>query len=321
MKTLLKIAHMGRFLIADHNGFHKRLLEIILRYLGIIDSPDSIEDYSGKVKQEDRVFKWMRRQKHTKKKAEADRERDTIYMGFLGKVRADLRHFNPVIRDAANHIYNLLDNYGDVIHASYDAETTALDSIITHLRSEDYIEDVNLLGLMPWVDRLDDLNTQFKQYVQETAQEEINKPDITPKESRLQTDQALKKITTRIEALANLHGEEKYLPFAREFNELVEHYNLLVFEHYGRIHIRTDISSAYIAPILPQTFTGKPIFVIPEVMLTKTTDEGISHSVELVFTEDFTVSYKNNVKPGTATLRIQGIGKYKGEIVTTFNIV
>jgi hypothetical protein len=320
MSTILKIPNSSRFLIADHNGFHKRLLVIILKYLGLIDSPESVEAYSGKVKQENRVYKWMRRKRHTEKKAETDHERDDTYTGFSGKVRADLRHFDPAVRDAASHINNLLGNYGDVIHASYDAETTALDSIITHLRSEDYIEDVNLLGLTSWVDRLDELNTQFKQYVEETAQEEINKPDITPKESRQQTDQALKKITTRIEALANLNGEENYMPFAREFNELVEHYNLLVLEHYGRIHIRTDISSAYIAPIPPQTFTGKPIFVIPVVMLTKTTDEGIAHSVELVFTEDFTLSYKNNVKSGTATLRIQGVGKYKGEIVTTFNI-
>jgi hypothetical protein len=320
MKTLLKIPNNSHFLIADHNGFHKRLLVIILRFLGIIDSPVLVEDYSGKVEQENRVFKWMRRQKHTAKKAETDRERDGTYTGFVARIRADLRHFNPIIRDAANHIFNLLANYGDVIHASYDAETTALDSIIAHLRSENYIEDVNLLGLMSWVDRLDELNTQFKQYVEETAQEEINKPNITPKESRQQTDKALKNITTRIEALAILYGEEKYIPFAQEFNELVEHYNLLVREHYGRLHARTDISSAYIAPIPPQTFTGKPIYVFPEVMITKTTDDGIAQFVELIFTEDFTMSCKNNIKPGTATLRIQGIGKYKGEIVTTFNI-
>jgi hypothetical protein len=55
-------------------------------------------------------------------------------------------------------------------------------------------------------------------------------------------------------------------------------------------------------------------------MITKTTDDGIAQFIELIFTEDFTMSCKNNIKPGTATLRIQGIGKYKGEIVTTFNI-
>jgi hypothetical protein len=43
-------------------------------------------------------------------------------------------------------------------------------------------------------------------------------------------------------------------------------------------------------------------------------------SVHVRFSEDFTVSYKNNVAPGTATLTISGIGKYTGEIITTFKI-
>jgi cell fate (sporulation/competence/biofilm development) regulator YmcA (YheA/YmcA/DUF963 family) len=242
-------------------------------------------------------------------------------MSLLAFIRAYLRHFDPVISDAANHIYKLLLNYGDVVNASYDAETTAIDSILMRLQSEDYIQDVNLLNLTPWISRLNDFNTQFKQYVEGTSQENIKKPQISAKESRKQTDEALRQITSRIEALATLNNPDKYMPFIQEYNEVVEHYNLLLQEHYGRIHAQIDIDSAYIEPIPPQTFTGKPICVIPELKLTQKTSEGIAQTVDLVFTEDFTVSYKKNINPGTATITIHGIGKYKGEIVTTFNIV
>jgi hypothetical protein len=321
MDNILEIPNCSRLNIADHDGYHNLCSSIFLIYQKEIDIVENLlNDYIEKVDQENKIYKGVRKGKNTEKKAIADHERDDTLLGTIAIAKANLRHFDPAIRDAAAHIHNLIANYGDVIHASYDAETTSIDSIVARLRSEDYIEDVRLLSLTPWVDHLYELNMQFKQYVQETAQEEMNKPKITPKESRRQTDKALKKITTHIEALANVNGKEKYLPFAREFNELTNHYNQLVHEHLGRIHVRYDISSAYIAFIPTQTFTGKPIFVIPELKLTKTINDDNTQVTELVFTEDFTVSYKNNIKKGTATIRIQGVGKYKGEIVTTFNI-
>ncbi|MDR2472417.1 MAG: hypothetical protein LBD53_02475 [Tannerella sp.] len=101
----------------------------------------------------------------------------------------------------------------------------------------------------------------------------------------------------------------------------MKHYNTLVNEHYGRIRARIDISPAIIAPVATQPCTGKPIFVIPEVSLRNVATDGSEKVIELIFSSDFTVGYKNNINPGTATLTIQGIGKYKGEIVTTFNII
>ncbi|MDR1346252.1 MAG: DUF6261 family protein [Bacteroidales bacterium] len=321
MSKILEIPDIYHYSIAEHAGFHKQCSDLCTRHDAIIDAQELVKHYTEKVNQEDYIYKWMRRKEHTEKKAETDHQRDNTYVGLTAIVRANLRHFDPAMLNAANRIHKLLGNYGNVAQAHYDAETVAIDSIVAHLQSSSYIEDVRLLGLMPWIDRLNDLNAQFKQYVQETIQEEINKPEISAKESRRQTDEALRKITVRIEALANLGAPDRYMPFAREYNEIVEHYNQLVHEHYGRIHARTDISTAYVAPIPAQPFTGKPVCVIPEVKLTKKAGGGMDEAAaELVFTQDFTVSYKNNISPGTATLAIQGIGKYKGEIVTTFNI-
>jgi hypothetical protein len=82
----------------------------------------------------------------------------------------------------------------------------------------------------------------------------------------------------------------------------------------------TDIAPAIIDVIATQAYTGQPVFVIPTVNLPETDRDGGEKVVSLVFTQDFTVAYRNNVNPGTATLTIHGIGKYKGEVTTTFNI-
>jgi hypothetical protein len=60
--------------------------------------------------------------------------------------------------------------------------------------------------------------------------------------------------------------------------------------------------------------------VIPTVKIRKTEKDGAITVVELRFSEDFTVGYKNNTNPGSATLTITGIGRYTGQIITTFNI-
>jgi hypothetical protein len=69
-----------------------------------------------------------------------------------------------------------------------------------------------------------------------------------------------------------------------------------------------------------ETKLRKPVFVIPSLTLRIKEKDGTIKIVEPVFSVDFTVAYQNNVNPGTARLVITGIGKYVGEIDTTFNI-
>jgi hypothetical protein len=306
---------------ADHIEFHKTSYKICDRFKVEIDDPVLITDYSIKVTQEDNIYKWIRRSEYTEKKAEADHARDGVYTGIVHIVRANLKHFDPSIRDNALHVYSLLENYGDLTHLGYDAETAGIDSVITRLNGSAYSLAVQNLGLAAWVTELANQNELFKSYVDDTAQEQIDKPDVNPRTARRETDESLRKITKRVSALIDLNNPDSYAAFASEFNVLVNHYNTLVHEHYGRLHAKTDITSANIAPIAVQQYTGKPVYVIPEISIVKDGKDGDKKTVELVFSEDFSVSYKNNLEPGTATLVIKGIGKYVGELTTTFNIV
>jgi hypothetical protein len=305
---------------ADHIEYHKQSSGICNEFGTVIDAPELLAGYNGKVAQEENIFKWIRRSEFTEKKAEADSKRDEVFMGVVGVVRANLRHFDPSIRDNALHVHNLLENYGDLTHAGYDAETAGIDSVVTRLDSEAYSFAVQNLGLAPCVAELANQNSLFKGYVEDTTQEQIDKPDISLQTVRRKTDEALRKITKRVSALIDLNGGDDYAAFAERFNVLTNHYNTLVRERYGRLHAKTDIAPANIAPIAMQPYTGKPVYVIPEVSISKTGKDGDKKIVELVFSEDFLVAYKNNVEPGTATLTIKGIGKYVGELVTTFNI-
>lgn len=72
-----------------------------------------------------------------------------------------------------------------------------------------------------------------------------------------------------------------------------------------------DISKVKISGIKSQVYTGSPLK--PELILT---DGG----KKLVENTDYTVVYKDNIQPGTATLIIVGMGDYTGSVTKTFRI-
>ncbi|MDR1667757.1 MAG: DUF6261 family protein [Bacteroidales bacterium] len=317
MTVILRKPDLSRYSNADHLAFHKAALQVGLKYDAAVGSKDNLSAYVSALEQEVNVFKWIRKSAFTDKKAEIDHSRDEIYMGMLGAVRINLKHFAPHVRDAARHVYSLLENYGNLPNAGCDAETDFIDSLIAQLHGSDYHEAAQLLAIEMWISELTRLNNLFKKQVEDAPQRKINHPDISPKIARRVTDEALQRIITRITAQINLYGASFYFPFIEEFNLLTNRYNMLQHERYDRLHAKIDLAQAEIETIAPQAFTGKPVFVIPSISLRAT---GEKKADDLVFSKDFTLAYVNHLHPGTATLIIKGIGKYKGERITTFTI-
>ena len=74
---------------------------------------------------------------------------------------------------------------------------------------------------------------------------------------------------------------------------------------------KINLADAVTEPIPSQIYTGKAITPIPVLYY-----EG----KELVFTVDFSLSYKNNVEVGEATVTMHGKGKFNGRHIRKFNI-
>jgi hypothetical protein len=246
MADILKKPWLSRYNKANHIAFHEAALAICKKSVVIIDEQQMIDDYNTAIEQEKTRYNWLRRSDYTKKKKETDHERDITFNGMKMIVRSYLKDFDSETIDDARHVYNLLKNYGNIATMSYDAATVTLDSIIELLGSSDYTQAVLSLGILKWVNRLNELNLLFKKLVDDSTNESLKKPKFTNKTARHALDIALWTIVARIESLANINGQQTYLVFAHEFNLLVKHYNTLEREHYGRIHADTDISQSIV---------------------------------------------------------------------------
>jgi hypothetical protein len=96
------------------------------------------------------------------------------------------------------------------------------------------------------------------------------------------------------------------------FNDM----NELRRKYISRLPLPLTDKRTSTAPIPDQPYTGRHLTPIPRVFF-QTTDEKLT---ELVFTEDFSLTYRNNVKPGEAKVLIHGKGHYTGTYETTFHI-
>jgi hypothetical protein len=160
MEVKLRKPQTSRYYNADHVD-HEMTDQVCVKFASVVSDKALIIAYQEAQQQEVTGYKWVRQSEFTKKKKEADRRRDTVYTGMLGIVRANLKNFNPAVRDHALHVFNLLNNYGDLTRSGYDARTAAIDSILACFDSSDYQAAVTVLGLSAWVQELSAQNNLF----------------------------------------------------------------------------------------------------------------------------------------------------------------
>ena len=72
-----------------------------------------------------------------------------------------------------------------------------------------------------------------------------------------------------------------------------------------------SITDAVITNIVDKTYTGSEIMQDPHITY---------GNYSLQEGKDYTLSYENNINPGTATVKITGMGKYEGTTLKTFTI-
>ncbi len=164
---------------------------------------------------------------------ETDRLRDTIFIG-LKTVLKGMSYFpENTISNAANNIQLVVEKYGKKIQELPQREETAvLINLTEDLKTNDYQQDVQTVGLTAWVyqqdvqvagltawvEKLEQANTQFEElYTQRTEKEAQFVVGLT-KTERENMQEIFVKLCRTIEAYALIEGEEAYKPLADKIN-------------------------------------------------------------------------------------------------------
>jgi hypothetical protein len=250
----------------------------------------------------------------TQQLADEDNRIDRDIAAIKASIKAAHYHLDPAIVEAARVLNNRLKIFGTIRSKPYEEEAAAVQVLVDDLQTT-YAPQVALTGIAIWVTDLAEAESNFTQLYEQRNVELAERPHDRFLDIRHQIEAVYHSMITLINAAVIMDEEDKeYIQFIEQLNT-----NITYFNEHNHHHTRKDISvtdHCVIEPIPTQTYTGKPIVIIPNAHYR---EEG-KPTVELVFSVDFTITYKNNVEVGMADLILHGKGKYKGQKVVTFSI-
>jgi hypothetical protein len=263
--------------------------------------------FNDLLNREGKLVDTQRSSPYTAEIVEADHRNDRLLIGIRELVDAAMRHYSADVALAAQRINERLKAFGKIHAKSYEEESAAIRILIADLQGK-FADDAEAVGISGWVGELstarDDFERLLKLRNDETAARQTQLP---LKEVRRDIDDVYQQMVTRINAAAVVNGAANYTAFIEQLNGEIRYFN----EHN---HHRTpkDIKTADVDAIPSQPATGKEVTPLPLVRL---------DDAELAFAKDYYVTYRNNIKPGTAILSIHGKGAYRGQREVTFNII
>jgi hypothetical protein len=245
--------------------------------------------------------------------ADADKLVDRYVVGINSVVDSAVHHFDSKIVEAGKSIAIRLKAFGYIENKPYEEESAAVKALINEFRGE-YAAKAELIGLTPWIDKLDMAETEFDNLFKiRNATQFANRPDsINIKDINKLIIPVYRRMIGRINAALVLNGTPALVEFAGELNRQIDYVN----EHGDHKTDKINIESVIVKPIEPQVRTGKPITYMPELSV-----EIDGKTVELVFSVDYNLTYRYNTLPGVAEILISGKGRFRGRKGVTFMIL
>jgi hypothetical protein len=111
--------------------------------------------YKGALNSEKTSLDFIAKSAFPQEISQQDHERDRVYRGTVNVVQAAEHHFDPAQRMAARRINIVVERYGNISRKTFDDESAAIDDLIRELRQPALAQDIALIGLEPWLVRLE----------------------------------------------------------------------------------------------------------------------------------------------------------------------
>jgi len=199
-----------KLLLADENmplsGFEK-----------LIDAFNLAYDAEG-------AAKLVRRKSYiTDDMVKVNARREEVYASLVYHHESALRHYDESLREAARGISRILKSIAYIHNASNVNREAYISNITFKLRQPKYVQFVEKLQLMGWLDALDGLNQLYQTTWMNRVDERSTRGNGNVLKARKVTDMAYQNIVKRIHALIILNETEEYNHFVRLLNVHIKH--------------------------------------------------------------------------------------------------
>ena len=201
-------------------GFESRFFGEFEKFLALYDEMDS-------------MIEAVRKSAYTTEIVEADNARDAVFAGLRNTTKAMLYHFEDDMQKAATKLMIPLNSYGNIARRGFAAETAATYNLVKELR-EKYAAEIATLGIMNWVDKLDELNGKFSALMNARDVEKSLKPEKTVVEIRKEIENCYANMVRCIEVATIAVQEEDITRFVKELLSKIDRFATILSSREGR---------------------------------------------------------------------------------------
>ncbi|MDR2119418.1 MAG: DUF6261 family protein [Tannerella sp.] len=241
---------------------------------------------------------------------EKDRERDSLFYEIRRTSKTARKSSNPTVAAAGAKMMECLTPFWNISKEPMMSQTAQI-SILTGRIDADPAATAAAatLGLSSLLKSLDSANLELKNLYNTRVSETADA--VGPSATSIKRD-----VVTAYDAFCDsVEITLSALP-SDALQHLFGEMNNIRRKYIFKLPVTLSESHTSVAPIAPQVRTGRHITPIPRVFYNRDGEPD-----ELVFAQDFTVTYRNNVEAGEAKLLVHGKGKYTGTYSTHFHIV
>lgn len=239
MKRFIKRLRIEKLRNTLHFEFFSSIL-LLLRTLGvgIAFLVALIEKLAAALAEEDTALDIMRRYEQTSAIEENDRLRDNIFYAMHEIVRAMRKHFNAEKSAAAQRLDVIFEAFKNVPRMALPAESAALHNLLQQLSL--HVADVELLGLIEYVEKLNEANEQVRRLTAQRESEAAFRALHRVKQARKAVNAIYMEIVGKLEAAAMLEGEAAYDTLFREINARIDEYQTILNREKSTRHRHPD---------------------------------------------------------------------------------
>ena len=144
----------------EHYGFVTEV-KLAIEQANIDSLATLLAKFTPLVEEENKSLEIVAKSEHTQRLKELDRNRDNMFRGLSACVNEASYSPTKDEKEAATLIKILLKRYGNIISESFESQHSKTENLIQDLRSEKYAEASKKIGLVRWVNWLEQAETTF----------------------------------------------------------------------------------------------------------------------------------------------------------------
>ena len=210
-----------------HFGFIQTVCERIEKETTITANPiakDAADKLGKALEEEDRCYVISQKSLLTKRIAEADHQRDQMFMGYRAAVNAFLRSPDTAMAAASERLWAHLTDYRINTGWQFDRETAAIANLLKDCETK-YAADVDKLGVKAYVDALKTANEKVDELLLTRTTDRGEQAAGALRAARRASDAAYIRLMKVVNALAILHNDTaKCDAFIKFMNAEIKHY-------------------------------------------------------------------------------------------------